>query len=225
MNFDIELLGDCDVIISELCKRLDDGYQVLSDSSPIMTEISRQELRTPSPISSPTKNLPAETTSADSSADKQKETPIADPVCGDQEEREGDTKQASVSSEALENKPENVDNTDSGPSENAACKDDMKESNAASFSQCLEKSNNEQPTVGKDDTNGDLPCDSTTTENQTSLWQPQKVSLAKYLEGKNRSFIPTFEKKALMICTCLSVGLSVICRPGYVCSITFDPSA
>ncbi len=51
MNFDVELLGDCDCIISELCKRLGQGWSRLSSNSPTLHEIRRTDLATPLSLS------------------------------------------------------------------------------------------------------------------------------------------------------------------------------
>ncbi|OWF43165.1 NAD-dependent protein deacetylase sirtuin-1 [Mizuhopecten yessoensis] len=48
MNFDVELLGNCDTIMGELCKRLQwDGISSLSE--PTMEEVTKGQLRTPPP--------------------------------------------------------------------------------------------------------------------------------------------------------------------------------
>ncbi|XP_069124835.1 NAD-dependent protein deacetylase sirtuin-1-like isoform X2 [Argopecten irradians] len=48
MNFDVELLGNCDTIVSELCKRLQwEGISSLSE--PHMVEVTKGQLRTPPP--------------------------------------------------------------------------------------------------------------------------------------------------------------------------------
>lgn len=44
-NFDIELLGDCDIIISEICKRLGSGWESLTDKSSMKTEIHESQFR------------------------------------------------------------------------------------------------------------------------------------------------------------------------------------
>ncbi|XP_067671872.1 NAD-dependent protein deacetylase sirtuin-1-like [Haliotis asinina] len=51
MNFDVELLGDCDCIISELCKRLGSGWSHLADKTPPLVQIRRTELATPPSLS------------------------------------------------------------------------------------------------------------------------------------------------------------------------------
>ncbi|KAK3868948.1 hypothetical protein Pcinc_025697 [Petrolisthes cinctipes] len=56
LTFDVELLGDCDVIINELCHRLENGWKDLTNTEP-MTEI--RELP-PRPITTP--SVPASTT-------------------------------------------------------------------------------------------------------------------------------------------------------------------
>ena len=46
LNFDVELLGDCDIIISELCHKLGDGWQSLKAGAPL-TQILKDEMVTP----------------------------------------------------------------------------------------------------------------------------------------------------------------------------------
>lgn len=187
LNFDIELLGDCDVIISELCKRLKDGFQVLSDSSPAMTEISRDQLRTPSPVPYPQKN-PLEF-SIEGKVDSQ-EVPIvrADNLSSLNDTEEQLETEKSSSSEGDKNKQDDEGKiTNSENVENLACTDGLNSKSAAS--QCLD-SNTVQPPLENPMDNMDeaMPCDST-TEELRSMWQPERVSLANYLEGnKLRSF-------------------------------------
>ncbi|XP_052262134.1 NAD-dependent protein deacetylase sirtuin-1-like isoform X1 [Dreissena polymorpha] len=50
-NFDIELLGDCDLIVGELCRRLGEKWASLARQEP-MTQIDRSTIATP-PVSSP----------------------------------------------------------------------------------------------------------------------------------------------------------------------------
>lgn len=45
LHFDVELLGDCDVIINELCHRLGGEYTKLCNSSIKLTEITEKPLR------------------------------------------------------------------------------------------------------------------------------------------------------------------------------------
>lgn len=41
MTFDVELLGDCDVILAELCKRLGDGWtDILQGAEPCPVDVS-----------------------------------------------------------------------------------------------------------------------------------------------------------------------------------------
>lgn len=46
LNFDVELLGDCDTIVEELCKNLNWDNK---SRSPVLHEISKCELKTPTP--------------------------------------------------------------------------------------------------------------------------------------------------------------------------------
>ncbi|XP_052789068.1 NAD-dependent protein deacetylase sirtuin-1-like [Mya arenaria] len=55
-NFDIELLGDCDIVVGELCRRLGEGWEALARKSE-MSIVTRSDLPTPSttPPPSPTR--------------------------------------------------------------------------------------------------------------------------------------------------------------------------
>lgn len=47
LNFDVELLGDCDTIVSELCRQLGDGWSVLAEGVELLYEVSEDQLLTP----------------------------------------------------------------------------------------------------------------------------------------------------------------------------------
>lgn len=47
LNFDVELLGDCDVIVNELCHRLGQSWQSLCTKTGPSQEVSRSEMVTP----------------------------------------------------------------------------------------------------------------------------------------------------------------------------------
>ena len=51
MTFDVELLGNCDVIVNELCRRLGDGWNSIctGDVTEVSNEITRDEMVTPVP--------------------------------------------------------------------------------------------------------------------------------------------------------------------------------
>ena len=53
MTFDVELLGNCDIIVNELCRRLGDGWNQIctNDVSGTSNEITRDEMVTPVPPS------------------------------------------------------------------------------------------------------------------------------------------------------------------------------
>lgn len=51
LSFDVELLGDCDVIVNELCRRLGDGWAVLNEPGSALTEIMKGDLPTPKSLS------------------------------------------------------------------------------------------------------------------------------------------------------------------------------
>ena len=47
LNFDVELLGDCDTIVGELCRHLGEGWDILSKDIELLTEVSEDQLLTP----------------------------------------------------------------------------------------------------------------------------------------------------------------------------------
>ena len=47
LNFDVELLGDCDTIVGELCRHLGEGWDILSKDIELLTEVSKDQLLTP----------------------------------------------------------------------------------------------------------------------------------------------------------------------------------
>lgn len=55
LNFDIELLGDCDTVIGELCRRLGQEWVELAGSEP-MNQLSQDDLPTPTASPSPEDN-------------------------------------------------------------------------------------------------------------------------------------------------------------------------
>lgn len=136
-----------------------------------MHEISRDQLRTPSPVPFPQKN------SLESSEEDKVDS---------QEVLELETEKSSPS-EGDKNKQDDAGKfTNSENIENLACTDGLN-SNSAAFP-CLE-SNAVQPPL-ENPLDEAMPCDST-TEELRSMWQPERVSLAKYLEG-NKLVIRSF---------------------------------
>jgi NAD-dependent deacetylase sirtuin 1 len=179
LNFDIELLGDCDVIISELCRRLAEGFEVLADSSTSLTEITRDQLRTP-PIPSPPKY--ARETSVEDKVNKHSEDCNEAQQMTCDEQRKNDPEKPNISSE-VESKIENSGNADSAKPDMSTCKDGQDDMSAISSSKCLESNTNESSSeTTTDKVDEAVPCDSTTND-MRAMWQPKKVSLAKYLEG------------------------------------------
>lgn len=57
LNFDVELLGDCDVIVNELCHRLGGDFEQLCYNTVRLTEITEKPPRLPE--QSPSEALPA----------------------------------------------------------------------------------------------------------------------------------------------------------------------
>lgn len=53
LNFDVELLGDCDVIINELCHRLGGDFEQLCYNSLRLNEITEKPPRLPAPTDQP----------------------------------------------------------------------------------------------------------------------------------------------------------------------------
>ena len=62
LNFDVELLGDCDTIVSELCRRLGDGWDSLSEDTEPLSEVTEDSLLTPplTPSDTESKGSPSE---------------------------------------------------------------------------------------------------------------------------------------------------------------------
>lgn len=62
LNFDVELLGDCDVIVNELCHRLGGDFEQLCYNTVRLTEITEKPPRLPE--QSPSEALPASSDAA-----------------------------------------------------------------------------------------------------------------------------------------------------------------
>ena len=63
LNFDVELLGDCDTIVSELCHQLGEGWHSLTKDADPLTEVTEDLLLTPPvtpPVDSVTKGSSSE---------------------------------------------------------------------------------------------------------------------------------------------------------------------
>lgn len=58
LHFDVELLGDCDVIINELCQRLGSEYTKLCYNSVKLSEITEKPPRTHKELEMPSSELP-----------------------------------------------------------------------------------------------------------------------------------------------------------------------
>ncbi|XP_071769363.2 NAD-dependent protein deacetylase sirtuin-1 [Centroberyx gerrardi] len=71
LNFDVELLGDCDVIVNELCHRLAGDFEQLCYNTLRLSEITEKPPR----LSTPTEPLPCEalSASADAAQEEQKQ--------------------------------------------------------------------------------------------------------------------------------------------------------
>ncbi|KAK5600521.1 NAD-dependent protein deacetylase sirtuin-1 [Crenichthys baileyi] len=82
LNFDVELLGDCDGIINELCHRLGGDFEQLCCNTPRLTEITEKPPRLP-------EQPPSEEMSASSDAPQEElKLPHTDPVNTPSEETE-----------------------------------------------------------------------------------------------------------------------------------------
>lgn len=143
-----------------------------------MHEISRDQLRTPSPVPFPQKN-PLESSEEDK-VDSQEVPVVRAGHLSSVNDTEGQLEtEKSSPSEGDKNKQDDAGKiTNSENIENLACTDGLNSNSAAS--QCLE-SNAVQPPL-ENPLDEAMPCDST-TEELRSMWQPERVSLAKYLEG------------------------------------------
>ncbi|KAL2083629.1 hypothetical protein ACEWY4_021402 [Coilia grayii] len=76
LNFDVELLGDCDVIVNELCHRLGSDFGKLCYTPSRLSEITEKPPRPVAPPTQATPPLPAE----DAPADTQPAQPAAPPT-------------------------------------------------------------------------------------------------------------------------------------------------
>lgn len=72
LNFDVELLGDCDVIVNELCHRLGGDFEQLCYNTVRLTEITEKPPRLPE--QPPSEALPASTGDAAQEEQKQHST-------------------------------------------------------------------------------------------------------------------------------------------------------
>lgn len=50
LSFDVELLGDCDVIVNELCHLLGDDFKSLCTTKEPSAQLTREELNLPGPL-------------------------------------------------------------------------------------------------------------------------------------------------------------------------------
>ena len=66
LNFDVELLGDCDIIVSELCHRLENGWTSICTTDGPSRQITRDEMSTP-PLSSRPSPMSVQPVSEDNS--------------------------------------------------------------------------------------------------------------------------------------------------------------
>lgn len=87
LNFDVELLGDCDVIVNELCHRLGGDFEQLCYNTVRLTEITEKPPRLPEQLSEqpPSEALPA---SSDAAQEEQKQQHSTDSVIKPSEETE-----------------------------------------------------------------------------------------------------------------------------------------
>lgn len=73
LNFDVELLGDCDVIVNELCHQLGGEYEQLCSNIVRLSEITEKPPRLPG--QSPNEALSASTDAAHEEQKQKAETP------------------------------------------------------------------------------------------------------------------------------------------------------
>ncbi|KAM9344634.1 LOW QUALITY PROTEIN: NAD-dependent protein deacetylase sirtuin-1 [Symphorus nematophorus] len=83
LNFDVELLGDCDVIVNELCHRLSGDFEQLCYNTVRLTEITEKPPRLPE--QPPSEALPA---SSDAAAQEEQKQHSTDSVTKPSEETE-----------------------------------------------------------------------------------------------------------------------------------------
>ncbi|XP_063048010.1 NAD-dependent protein deacetylase sirtuin-1 [Engraulis encrasicolus] len=77
LNFDVELLGDCDVIVNELCHRLGGDFEKLCHTSSRLSEITEKPPRPVLLPTQPTPPLPEEDTAHASPANRTQPAPSA----------------------------------------------------------------------------------------------------------------------------------------------------
>ena len=101
LNFDVELLGDCDVIVNELCHRISNSWSSLCTTDTPGSEITRDELLTP-PCQSPVR-IPLS------------EENIAEPSKGDSDKSVASRIDDEVNNIEATDKTDPNENTDNNP--------------------------------------------------------------------------------------------------------------
>lgn len=205
LNFDVELLGDCDTIVGELCRRLGDEWAALARTEP-MTQITRDDL--PTPPASPTREHSNDLSMDSETGKKLANNPTTgsgskNDSCSSSKENQGSIEDKSScdtitsTSTVLENKPSNTETSSPAHCDvTGECKkqstDDVEKTVSTYHIECSEKieidekeKKMENGSLGepKEGTSS-LDDQSVSIEVARSWWQPSKYNLANKLEGK-----------------------------------------
>ncbi|KAK3090116.1 hypothetical protein FSP39_009311 [Pinctada imbricata] len=206
LTFDIELLGDCDVIVAELCQRLGEDWQNLSmDHSP-MAEISKDDLPTP-PLSPVREGGFSNINSSETDGAKEKDTEPSETLQPTTSPHIGSTEFEAASSSKGSNDTLNLPH--SNINSNNAC-DNTDNQNSTdpvslptSHPGCVTSDVSETNTDVQDNTAPDPLAagnniDHSTTEEMVdeemrvlrSMWEHKSQSIAKQLKGDQYLFLP-----------------------------------
>ncbi len=184
LNFDVELLGDCDVIVNELCHRLGGDFEQLCFNSSRLGEITEKP-------SAPSRSTDAQGSITGASED----VPITEcPISLSPEEEEPQTASSPAARETsphLEPLPEtNTDQLDSNP----------KDGSPQTASPCPERRADALDTA--DDLKEDEPADRQHVEVRRRCWRSRlcQSPISKRLGGKSSLFI--IYKHFLKCCCC-----------------------
>lgn len=158
LNFDVELLGDCDVIVNEICHRLSGDFEQICYNTQRLSEITEKPPRLP-------KQLPSEALPNNTSAPEEQEQNITD----SETQCSGDTENLNVTEAASnsETPAKPCPNTHWSSKERA----EPSESSPEEAHEELERKVRSQTSI---------------TENHRCRWisQINRSPISKYLEGK-----------------------------------------
>ena len=98
LNFDVELLGDCDTIVSELCHQLGEGWHSLTKDADPLTEVTEGLLLTP-PVTPPVDSVTKGSSSELNTCNEVKDGTVKEAKIESQVESSGTTDSVSKSNE------------------------------------------------------------------------------------------------------------------------------